>query len=103
MFDQLPTCTKVNHVGHTIKESLDAGKYFHVRVPGWASGGWDTHAHTPALAALQIGCAFKQFGFTGLPDTTEVLHHHPSSRIGAAYFDENCGQFHTMTANHYDI
>jgi hypothetical protein len=92
-------------VGHTIRESLDAGKYYHVRVPGWASGGWDTHADSPAEAALQIGCAFKMRSFndSNLGPTTEVLKHHRLSRIGCAYFEENCGTFPTLTHEHYDI
>ena len=89
-------------IGHTIRESLDAGKYYHVRVPDWASGGWDTHAESPELAALQVGCAFKQWAFTELPANTEVLKHFPTSRIGCAYF-ESCGEFPTSTHEHYEI
>lgn len=96
--------TLVDHGhGHTMRESISAGKYYHVHVPHWASGGWDTHAETPALAALQVGCACKELGFrTPVPDVTEVFRHLPNSRIGCTVI-ESCGDFPTLTHEHYDI
>lgn len=88
--------------GFTIKESLDAGKYFRVEIPGWVSG-WDTHAESPALAALQVGCAHLMWGFNPLPLSVQVFKHHPKSKIGAAYLEEDCGFHPSLTADHYDI
>lgn len=101
-FESLPVFTPVARRGHTMRESLDAGKYYHVRIPGWASGGWDAHANSPAEAALMIGAAFKQWGWTDCPPITEVLKHFPTSQIGCAYM-ESCGEFPTATFDQYDI
>lgn len=88
--------------GHTFKESREAGKLFHVAIPSWKSGGLDTHADSPAQAALLVGCAPKEYGFGDVPIWTQVSRHLPGSSIGALYL-EPCGVFPTLTPDHYDI
>jgi hypothetical protein len=89
--------------GLTMREAIDAGKYYHVAVPGWACGGHDVVADTPAEAALLVGCWHAyHLGGRGVGIRTEVLRHLPGSRIGAVVL-ESCGVFETLTADHYAI
>lgn len=89
--------------GYTMREAINAGVYYHVRVPHWASGGQDVAADSPAEAALLVGCQHAAFAFTRpVPDTTEVLRHLPPSRIGCTVL-ESCGLFATLTSDHYAI
>ena len=89
--------------GYTMREAIDSGTYYHVRVPGWASGGWDVGAvSSPEYAALAVGGFFKFYGWNGLPDVTGVSRHLKGSTIGATYM-EDLGQFPTSNEFMYDI
>jgi hypothetical protein len=86
-----------------MREAINAGVFYHVRVPSWASGGQDVAADNPAEAALLVGCQHAALAFArGVPIRTEVLRHLPQSRIGAAVL-EVCGVFETLTADHFSI
>ena len=86
----------------TIREAINANKYFHVAIPAWASGGMDVIADCAAEAALWAGCLLESFGGRNRPDATEVSAHLRGSSIGCAYL-ESVGQFQTLTADHYSI
>ena len=89
--------------GYTMREAIDAGHYYHVRVPHWASGGWDVGAvSSPEEAALAVGGFFKFYGWNGLPDVTLVRRHLKGSTIGATYM-EDLGEFPTANEWGFDI
>lgn len=86
-----------------MRDAINAGVYYHVRIFSWASGGQDVAADSPAEAALIVGCQHAQHGFLrGVELHAEVLKHLPQSSIGCAVV-ESCGVFETLTADHYAI
>lgn len=91
-----------NHNGLTMREAINAGLYWHVSIPSWASGGMDVVADTAAEAALHVGCMFERLGMGNRPDATLVHRHLSNSSIGCAVLAE--GETHqTLTASHYSI
>ena len=89
--------------GYTMRDAINAGILYYVRIPHWASGGQDTLADSPEAAALSVGRFHKQFGFIrGVGMTAEVFQHLPASRIGAAVM-ERCGIFPTLSHLDYDL
>ncbi len=85
----------------TIREAINAGCYYHVRIPQWASGGLDVAAERPEDAALLAGCMMERLGMVW-PMQTDVRKHLSGSRIGCSYLEE-AGSFPMMTADHYSI
>jgi hypothetical protein len=89
--------------GYTMRDAINAGVYYHVRISHWASGGEDVAADSPAEAALRVGCSHAAMGFIrGVALVAEVFRHLPQSRIGCAVMEE-CGSHETLTADHYAI
>lgn len=86
-----------------MREAINAGAFYHVSVPHWASGGQDVAAESPAAAALLVGCQHVAlFDGRGVAMRAEVFRHLSNSRIGAAVL-ESCGVFETLTATHFVI
>jgi len=88
---------------YTMAAAIADASYYHVAIPGWASGGWDVGAQSsPAEAALTVGGYFKFYGWQDCPDRTKVYRHLPSSRIGATVLDD-LGEFPTANEFGFDI
>lgn len=85
----------------TIREAINAGKYFRMEMKTWQSGGFDIDADSPELAALTFGAVCQQHRIDP-PQTVRVLRHLKPSLIGLACLEE-CGVLPTLTADHYDI
>jgi hypothetical protein len=105
----MPTTKSPTHnwsQGYTMREAIEAGCYYSVKVPDWACGSHDIAANSPQEAALLVGSYHEAAAPLGLSrfvaTTAKVLRHLPSSRIGATYL-EDCGVFPTMTASHFCI
>lgn len=86
-----------------MRDAINAGVYYHVAIPHWASGGHDVAADSPAEAALLVGCQHAAYGFTrGVAIVAKVFRHLSNSQIGATVLEE-CGPHETLTADHYAI
>lgn len=83
-----------------MREAINAGLYWHVSIPAWASGGMDVIADNAADAALHVGCMLERFGQR--PDRVAVHRHLHGSSIGCAFLDE-AQTCQTLTAEHYSI
>lgn len=94
--------TTHNKSGLTMREAINAGLYWHVSIPAWASGGMDVIADNAAEAALHVGCMLEYWGRGNRPDRVAVHRHLHGSAIGCAYMDE-AETCQTLTAEHYCI
>lgn len=86
----------------TMREAINAGLYWHVSIPVWASGGMDVIAESAADAALHVGCMLESWGRGNRPDHVAVHRHLRGSAIGCAFLSEG-ETCQTLTAEHYCI
>ncbi len=86
----------------TMHEAINAGFYYRVSLPQWASGGMDIVAESARAAALAVGCLLESWGGRNRPDCAEVHKHLRGSSIGCAFL-ESAGTHETLTADHYSI
>ncbi len=91
-----------NKSGLTMREAINAGLYWHVSIPAWASGGMDVIAESAADAALHVGCMLESWGRGNRPDCVAVHRHLRGSQIGCAFLSEG-ETCQTLTAEHYSI
>lgn len=85
-----------------MREAINAGLYWHVSIPAWASGGLDVIAESAADAALHVGCMLESWRAAIRPDSVAVHRHLRGSQIGCAYLGE-AETCQTLTAEHYCI